>query len=505
MARVNDIRKSFFNEGASISELARTYEHDRKTIRKCISRDDWNEEPRHSTASPRESKLNPFKPVIDEWLQNDLRSRAKQRHTAKRVYNRLEDEYGQRGFNCSYRLVAIYVAFKKKELKLKREGYMPLEHKPGEAQIDFGEADFRENGIMYHGHYLNISFPYSNAGYLQLFKGQNCECLLEGLKTFFNYIDGVPSCIWFDNASTAVVKILKDGKRELTDAYQRFIAHYGFDSVFCNPGKGNEKGSVENKVGYHRRNLLVPIPEFNNLTEYNRELLRLCDEDMNRPHYRKETIIRELFEEDLNVLKVLPSTPLDVCRYDSIKTDGYGKFTLNQGRHQYSTAPKFANGTVTVKITAHEIIVLDENTREVVRHRRLYGDGNQESMDWIPYLSGLAKYPTALKYSGVYEMLPDPVKDYMDGCTRTARGEALKLLASLTAQSGFEKAASVFEDAIRRGVQDLDSVLTLHARLNQVNLDLPPVQLPVGTPEISLPPPNLGEYDTRFLRGERLC
>lgn len=106
-----------------------------------------------------ESKLDPFKPLIDEWLQADKLAPRKQRHTAKRIFKRLKDEAD--GFNCSYRHVALYVKQKKEELRLKRtDGYIPLEHRPGEAQADFGTADFYENGRLYHeAKYLVLSFP----------------------------------------------------------------------------------------------------------------------------------------------------------------------------------------------------------------------------------------------------------------------------------------------------------------------------------------------------------
>jgi len=80
----------------------------------------------------------------------------------------------------------------------------------------------------------------------------------------------------------------------LRDIFIRFKEHYGFEAVFCNPASGHEKGNVENKVGYLRRNLLVPMPEFSDLDEYNRNLLIACDEDIRRKHYRKEDDIDKL-------------------------------------------------------------------------------------------------------------------------------------------------------------------------------------------------------------------
>lgn len=208
---------------------------------------------------------------------------------------------------------------------------------PGEAQVDFGEVDFYENGTLYHGFYLNLSFPYSNVGYTQLFKGENQECLFQGLKNIFEHIGGVPHKLWIDNASN-IVKLLKNSERKLTDAFLRFKQHYGFEVTFCNPNAGHEKGNVENKVGYHRPNFLVPPPRFEKLEEFNVELLRLCDEDMEREHYRKEGTHAELFREDKKAMLKLPANSFGVAEYVTVKTNAYGKFSLNGGKHIYSTA-----------------------------------------------------------------------------------------------------------------------------------------------------------------------
>jgi transposase len=112
-----------------------------------------------------------------------------------------------------------------------------------------------------------------------LFKGENQECLFEGLISIFEHIGGVPPRIWFDNTKTIVSKVLKDGGRTLTDDFLRFSEHYRFEAVFCNVEAGHEKGNVEGKVGYHRRNWLVPVPRFERLTEFNQELLTTCDLD----------------------------------------------------------------------------------------------------------------------------------------------------------------------------------------------------------------------------------
>jgi len=131
----------------------------------------------------------------------------------------------------------------------------------------------------------------------------------------FAHIGGVPTRLWFDNLSPAVKTIFKADGRELTDAFLRFKNHYGFATAFCNPSRGHEKGSVETKVGYHRRNMLVPVPEVDDLEAFNRRLLEECDQDMVRPHYLKKRLHRDLFEEDLRAL-----LPLRLCLLTHLKS-----------------------------------------------------------------------------------------------------------------------------------------------------------------------------------------
>jgi len=497
MAQVNSIREMYFEKGLNFAEIARATGFDVKTVKKYIQMEDFNV----PTPEPKQrvSKLDKYKQDIDNWLEKDKQERKKQRHTAKRVFERLRDEYPD--FDCSYRLVAAYVAEKKKDLYNSKHFYLPLEHSPGGAQVDFGEADFYEGNVRCHGHYLNLSFPYSNAGYLQLFKGENLQCLEEGLKNIFEHIGGVPEQLSFDNLKPAVKKILKHGERKITESFLRFKNHYGFNTFFCNPASGHEKGHVENKVGYHRRNLLVPIPQIDDLKTFNQELLKRCDQDMQRPHYLKEISIDKLFVEDKKALRPLPAVAFDTSEVKSVRTNSYAKFTLNKGLHTYSTAPRYANSELFVRLTAYDVIVLDENYREIQRHPRLYGDRPQEQIDWLPYLTQLSRRPRALKYTGVYTMLPQAVQEFLDTCDLPTKKEALKVLARLSQDNGFEKATEALQTAFMYGAKDADSILAVFNRLNSQILDIDPLALTISVPEIPSIKPNVNHYDHLFLAG----
>jgi hypothetical protein len=302
------------------------------------------------------------------------------------------------------------------------------------------------------------------------------ECLFEGLIAMFEHAGGVPTEIWFDNTSTIVIDIIKDGERNVTDRFRRFCEHYRFKPVFMNPESGWEKGNVENKVGYLRRNELVPVPEFTSLPAKNQELLTACDADMAREHYDDNDgrMIAELFEQDRAALLPLPSVPFDASCYTSAVTDKYGRFTLDKGKHRYSASPKFCETTVRLRLTSSEVFVMDSDLHEVVRHKRLYG-AESERMNWIPYLRYIARKPRSLRNSGIYDLMPEPMQIYMDSCESSERGRILKVLADLTERSGFSSAIHTVGEAIRFRATDPDSLMNLYRRTYADVPVLPPL------------------------------
>lgn len=494
MFKKNSIRDLYFVNGMNISEISRLTGHDRGTVRGVVNKSDWSEpqsEPKES-----KSKLDPYKEIIDGWLENDKRSKSKQRHTSRRVYDRLRMEPETKDtFNCSYELVNTYVQKRKKEIfGSVSDGYIPLEHNPGEAQCDFGSADYYENGTLVKGHHLNLSFPHSNQGYAQLFPGENLECLLEGLENIFFHIGGVPHEIWFDNAISMVTTILTAGRRGLTEKFIRFKEHYGFTARFCNPHSGHEKGSVECKVGYIRRNLLVPVPRFKSLGEHNIHLLEQCGSDGAREHYRKEVRISDLFEKDKEALLPLPRNRFDTARHEVLRVDKYGLVSLDEGRHEYSTSPKFAGGTARLRITSTEVLALDEKGCVIAQHKRMYGDAKSRSMFWVPYLELLARRPRAVKYCGVRSILPEEIRDCLDRSAPSETSAIIRMIAELTEKTGFESAVETVAQAAGNNVSDPDSLKALHRKLHMDIPELPPLQ-DASVPRLDPLMPDLSRYN----------
>ncbi|HZK18593.1 MAG TPA: IS21 family transposase [Clostridia bacterium] len=501
MDQVQDIRFRFYTKGENISQIAKALNLNWKTVQKYVDKEDFNKPvPRPAGKKHLCPKLDAYKPVIDRWLEDDKQAPRKQRHTARKVHNRLKEEFA--GFDCSYRTVASYYAVRHKEIfNNMKVGFLPLEHSPGEAQADFGTADFYENGKRLTGKYLEVSFPCSNKGYLQLFYGENMECLLQGLDAIFRHVGGVPNEIWFDNTKTIVTKVIRGGGRVTTERFNRFREHYCFQAVFTNPGEGHEKGNVENKVGYHRRNLLVPVPRFISLNDFNRQLITMCEKDANREHYRRNGTIAELFKEDLKHCHSLPTIEFDFSGRKAVRTNNWGKFYLNNRMHEYSVSPKYANTTVNLKLTSSEVIVLDENYREIVRHRRLYGDTKQQSMDWLPYLKQLSLRPKALKYSGIYDMMPESMRQFIEGCSNTETGKVLRVLAELTDKTGFDSALNTVDQLLCYGMSDADSLKNIYRRLYSDMPELPPMTLGQEIPDLGQMAVNLVDYDALLKKG----
>jgi transposase len=467
MDDINYIRKMFKNEGVSVSEIQRRTGLHMNTIKKYLDMDDFNEY--HYPELDRPSLLDPLKPIIDEWLIKDMKAPRKQRHTAQRVFDRLQAEYPDQ-LEVKLRTVQYYVSTKRKELYEERtrpaEAKLPIDHPAGEAQVDFGKVVYYDNSnTMQDAYKLTVSFPYSNAAYCQIFRGQNLECLLQGIINITNYIGYVPNRMVFDNLSAAVVKINKDGNRILTDGFMRFINHYYIDAVFCNPYSGWEKGNVEGKVGYERRNMFVPVPTILDFDDFNKHLLEACDKNLRRSHYKKEALIIDLFENDKRQMRGLPEVPFNAVKLVTAKTDKYAKAMFETNK--YSTAPSLALSTVYLEISSDTVKVMDGKYKVITVHSRVY-EKNRDSMNWVPYIALMAKRPTALKYTGFYKELPTIWQEYLNKADPKTKKEALLVLNTILQKHDIAIAADALSATIANGVQDAVNILVRRSRSSGV-------------------------------------
>jgi transposase len=499
MDDIKYIRRMHEVEGCSIREITRRSGYHYETIKKYLDKEDFNARP--LMIKEASSLLDPLKPIIDKWLDEDLKAPRKQRHTAKRVYERLQEEY-ETQLEVKLRTVQYYVSKKKKELyEEKSKGYIPLEHPAGEAQVDFCQFFYYDNAnTLQEGRKLTVSFPQSNGAYCQIFRGENQECLLQGLQNIIKYMNKVPFRMVFDNLSAAVSHIGTGKERTLTEGFKRFVEHYKIEPVFCNTYSGWEKGNVENKVGYERRNMFVPVPTILDFDAFNEKLFAYCEKDMKRLHYHKKQLIAELFAIDKEAM--LPLNPIEfkIFKLQSAKADKYGKVMFETNR--YSSAPNLAQTIVYLEIGSDTVKILNQNYETVVTHKRLY-EKNEESMDWLPYITLMAKRPTAIKYTGFYQELPDCWQSYLSELPTDKRREALLTLSAILQKHDITTATAALESAIRVGVKDADSILASYHRLTAKVIPMQPLQ--IEYPQMQIPSFQTDNKQYDYLFQQEVC
>ena len=293
----------------------------------------------------------------------------KQSHTAKRIYDRLVSEIG---FTGSYSIVRR-VVHEMKAHYIPAQADIPLEYDPGDAiQIDWGEAT-----IYLHGEKKTVQIfcgrlCYSCDIFVMACLNQNAESFLEAQQRMFDHFVGVPRRLIFDNGKVGV----KEGfglHAVAQDYYRIFAAHYVFATDFCNVASGNEKGLVENLVGYSRNNFLVPVPRVDSMDSLNEQLLESCLQYRNthKVQGRSQTV-KEMFATEQSCLH-----PVAPYRYETAKvtTPTVGDYsTVRFDRNEYSVPVRFLRRAVTVKGYANKVEILcDRDT--VVTYERLSGQG----------------------------------------------------------------------------------------------------------------------------------
>lgn len=480
---INYIRELYFVEGKSFTEIMEMTKRNYRTVKKYIEIDDFNEK-KYKTERP--SKADALRPIIRKWLLEDKTRHHKQRHTAKRVYDRLKEEYPEILDVTDRTVRSIVKEEKEKVFGSKNEAYLRLEHPGGEAQVDFGMVEVFENGIKKRFHELILSFPKSNAGFAVLTKSETREALLEGLIKIFAFIGSVPTTIWFDQMSSAALRTRDEkGIVQVAGFVQRFATHYGFAIKFCNPESGHEKGNVERKVGTIRRNLFVPEPEITNLEAYNNDLLDKCQKLNKENHYIHKIPKEQIFEEEKVMMVPMNTAPFDTAKYESRKVNKYG--LVDYETCKYSASPSYVGQSVTLKVMANTIDIFSKDLSDKISsHPRLFGD-KEESIHHVDFIDIIKLRPNALKYSGIYTLLPDSWQGYLQTIEKTEYKEAFDVLRTILLQDDMTYADMVLRESMQHETLSPEAIKITYKRLKEdswmynedilLPVDLPPFEL----------------------------
>ncbi len=341
------VRHACHIEGLSQREAARRFGIDRNTVRKMLA---FAVPPGYRRAQPPpRPKLGAFTAIIDQILAADRAAPPKQRHTAKRIFERLRAENGYPG---SYTTVKAYVHEHRARAQ---EMFVPLAHPPGHAQADFGEAVAVIGGIRQKVHFFCLDLPHSDAGFLKAYPAERTEAFLDGHNAAFAFLGGAPQSILYDNTRLAVARILGDGTRQRTRAFAELQSHYLFLDRFGRPGKGNDKGKVEGLVGYARRNFLVPVPVVPSFAVLNAHLEQRCLERLDHRVRGHQESIGERLVRDLSALQPRPPTAYEACERKPARVSA--RSLVRYDRNDYSVPTAYGHRPVLVKGYVEEVVI----------------------------------------------------------------------------------------------------------------------------------------------------
>ena len=495
-----NIRRAYFIEQKSVREIAKELGHSRKTVRKALE----SAEPgQYTLAEKRDAPvLGVYKEHIDQLLVENTKLPPKQRYTTHKIFEQVQAV----GYSGSESGVRTYIAQKRAE-KRRPQVFIPLEFDPGtDAQVDWGEAWVDLAGKRTKVHLFVMRLNYSRRAFVMAFPAEKQEAFFDGHVQAFHYFQGVPHRIAYDNLTTAVQKVLEGHTRREQERFVIFRSTYLFESYFCTPGEGHEKGGVEHEVGFARRNFLVPIPQVASFDELNAHLLAACQKDGLRKVDRQEVTIGQAWEMEKPFLLGLPEYAFDCCTIKPVCLEPYSLVEFETNRYSIPADNVFTN--LVLKAYPFQVKIL-HGTKTLAEHARCYGH-HQDIFDPLHYLPLLEQRPGAFEHAKpirrwrkewppVYEMLLARLK--ADNLSNRAIREFVHIL-KLHQDHPAELVEQAVTQALQFGCPHADGVkLCLH-RLTHPAEPIPALVPAEPAPffQVGQQPVDLGRYE-QLLRG----
>jgi transposase len=384
-----EIRRAYFIDKMSIRAIHRRYGYDRDTIRKAITQ--AAPQP-YQLQEPRAAPvLGPYKEKITDLLEESAEQRRKQRYTGHRIYELLVEQ----GYQGSEGAVRNYICQQRKAQKL-RKSFLPLEFDPGkDAQVDWGEAEVEMNGERIMVQMFILRLNYSRVRFVMAFPFQKQEAFFEGHIRAFHFLGGVPGRISYDNLKTAVYKILTGRNRQEQRSFKAFRSYYLFESHYCTPGQGHEKGGVENDVGYVQRNFMAPVLKVDSYEALNQLLHTACLQNVQRHVRGQDEPVAELWESEKSLFLPLPGADYPACNSHPVKPNGYSQVGLDTNR--YSVPVECKDNQLVLHAYSFRVVILSDQ-KIVAEHARCF-EKEQDILNPLHYLALLEQRPGAFEYA----------------------------------------------------------------------------------------------------------
>jgi transposase len=500
------IRRDQRAEGSSIRELAGRHRVHRRTVRQALA--SAVPPPRKAYSARPQPAIGRYAQVIDAWLVADRDVPRKQRHTARRVWQRLVAEHGA---GLAEVTVSRYVARRRAELGLDRiEVAVPQAHPPGaEAEADFGEFHASVAGALVRLWMFVMRLSCSGRAFHVAFATQAQEAFFEGHVLAFEYFGAAPGRVRYDNLKPAVVRVLRGRDRAESERFIALRSHYGFDSFFCVPGKAgaHEKGGVEGEIGRFRRRHLVPVPSVGSLAALNQLIAAADTVDDGRVITGRAVTVAAAFAAEQPAMMPLPAEPFDPARLLAARVDGRARVCVRQ--NYYSVPARYAGRRLPVRLSAASVEVLD-GPHVVARHERAAGKYAEilaldHYLEVLKYKPGALPGATALAQAKAAGAFTVTHQRYWDAARR-AHGDAAgtrALIEVLLAHRTLPPAAlqAAMSTALACGIFNPHVVL-IDAR-RAAGGQVAPV-IPIGTlSRYDRPAPTLAGYDQLLTRSTR--
>jgi transposase len=387
----SEVRRRVLTGELSKRQACQQYKLHWDTLKKILRH---GEPPGYCKRAPREKPvLGPFVAIIHEILEADKKAPPKQRHTAKRILQRLRIEHGYGGGRT------VVQEEVRRWMRRSAEVFMPLTHQPGEAQVDFGSATVVYRGQERKAAVFVMSLPYSDALFCQIFPRECTETFQEGHRRAFEFFGAVPKRITYDNTKIAVAKVVQKRGGAFTREFLRLESHYLFEHHFCLVHRPTEKGHVESLVGYSRRNFLVPVPHLGDFEAFNEGLAEDCRQELGRQVRGKQGTKAQLLDEDVRAMLPLPAQPFEARRVETCQANSLSLVRFD--RNDYSVPTAYAHHAV-MAIGGIERVRLVVQDQVVAEHLR---DWDKENVHYDPvhYLALLERKPGALDFGKPFD------------------------------------------------------------------------------------------------------
>jgi len=378
-------------EGMSDRKISEEFGKSRKTVAKYVKRPDV---PKYTLNQPRDKPVSDkIRSKIEQILEADKTAPRKQRHTAKRICERLVKEDNYQG---SQRTVRYVVADIRNRPAAKAS--IPLLFQPGkDAQVDFQESYAYIGGQLVKFQGFEMRLSYSRKKIVQFFPSTDKEAFLEGHVRAWEWFGGVVERVSYDNLGAAVANVGKGKQRKLTQEFKALTGYYNFQTNFCRPGieGAHEKGGIESSVGFSRRNWMVPPPHFDTLKELNQYMLEKCQEDEARTVDGQSQTIGEALQIEKPFFAQLPARPFDPVVKHGGLVDNYCTVSLKDTH--YSVPANFVGKGLTILAYWDRVQISDGKTI-LAEHPRSYKK-DEYILSPEHYLDLLEKRPHAVPYA----------------------------------------------------------------------------------------------------------